>query len=217
MDKIILRNSPIPCKPPPQRYSTFVDNQTAILINIYQGERELAKDCKLLGQFRLGGIPPMPAQMAQVDVTFQVDANGLLRVTAREQRSGQQATVTVQPSHGLSEQEVEKLVLESIEHAHEDFTARRLTELRNKADADLRHTDRGLARAEELLSAEQREKIESARGILTAAIAGTDVDVLQRAVSHFGDATLPLAELLMNAAVKETLAGTRLEEMKGGG
>src|SRR5207249_7314110 len=118
--------------------------------------------CRLLGKFRLSGIPPMPAQLPQVDVTFLVDANGLLTVSAKEQRSGQAMAVTVQPAHGLSEEEVERLVLESVEHAHADFTARRLIELKNKAEGELRHTEKGLTAAGDKLRADQRESIESA-------------------------------------------------------
>ncbi len=206
VDKVIHRNSTVPARHT-TRYTTFVDNQTAIIINIYQGERELTKDCRLLGKFKLGGIPPMPAQMAQVDVTFLVDANGQLTVSAKEQRSGQQASVTVQPGHGLSQDEVEKLVLDSVAHAHEDFTQRRFIELKNKADADLRHTEKALAQAGDRLNPEQRTKIEAARANLQAATAGSDVDSLQRAVAAFGDATLPLAQMLMDAVVCATLRG----------
>ena len=135
VDKLIYRNTTVPA-PATTRYSTFVDNQTGVDINVYQGERELARDCRLLGKFKLSGIPPMPAQLPQVDVTFLVDANGLLTVSAKEQRSGREMTVTVQAAHGLNQDEVERLVLESVEHAHADFTARRLIEPRNKADSE---------------------------------------------------------------------------------
>src|SRR5947209_8443564 len=133
--KLIYRNSTIPARAT-ERFTTYVDGQTGVDINIYQGERELTKDCRSLGRFRLSGIPPMPAGLAQVDVTFLVDANGLLTVSAREQRSGKEAKVTVQATHGLSQDEVERMVLESVEHAREDFHARRFIELKNKADAD---------------------------------------------------------------------------------
>lgn len=206
VDKVIHRNTTIPTRAT-TRYTTFVDNQTAVSIAIYQGERELTKDCRFLGKFKLSGIPPMPAQMAQIDVTFMVDQNGLLTVSALERRSGQQAQVSVQPGSGLTQAEVERLVLESVEHAQEDFTARRLIELRNKADADLRHTAKALEQAGEQLEAGQRERIETARQRLTAAMAGNDVDQLQQAVAEFGQATLPLAELLMNSVVQATLQG----------
>ncbi len=211
VDKVIHRNTTIPARAT-TRYTTFVENQTAININIYQGERELTADCRLLGKFKLGNIPPMPAQMAQVDVTFLVDANGQLTVSAREQRSGQQASVTVQPGHGLSQDEVERLVLDSVEHAHTDFTHRRFIELKNKADADLRHTDRALREANP--PAELREAIAKARGELESAMAGDDVDTLHRAAAAFGEATLPLAEMMMNAVVNATLQGRTVETME---
>ena len=211
VDKVIHRNTTIPARAT-TRYTTFVENQTAININIYQGERELTADCRLLGKFKLGNIPPMPAQMAQVDVTFLVDANGQLTVSAREQRSGQQASVTVQPGHGLSQDEVERLVLDSVEHAHTDFTHRRFIELKNKADADLRHTDRALRETNP--PAELREAIAKARGELESAMAGDDVDTLHRAAAAFGEATLPLAEMMMNAVVNATLQGRTVETME---
>jgi Fe-S protein assembly chaperone HscA len=206
VDKVIHRNSTVPCQAT-TRYTTFVDNQTAINIAIYQGERELTKDCRLLGKFKLGGIPPMPAQMAQVDVTFLVDANGMLTVSAKEQRSGQQAQVTVQPSHGLTQAEVEKLVLDSVAHAHEDFTQRRFIELKNKADADLRHTEKALQQAGQKLSADQLNLIEIASTELTKAMTGNDVDAMNRALAAFGDATLPLARLVMDSVVNAALKG----------
>ncbi len=208
VDKVIDRNSTVPCQAT-TRYTTFVDKQTAIVINIYQGERELTKDCRLLGQFKLGGIPPMPAQMAQVDVTFRVDANGMLRVQAKEQRSGQQATIEVKAAHGLSQDEVERLVLESVDHAHADFGARRFIEYRNKADADLRHTAKALIQSGADLTAEQRQRINAATTDLTAAMSGTDANTLHTAVDAFAAATLPLAEMLMNATAKKLLSGQR--------
>ena len=207
VDKLVHRNTTVPCRAT-TRYTTFVDNQTAILINIYQGERELTKDCRFLGTFKLSGIPPMPAQFAQVDVTFLVDQNGILTVSAREQRSGAQARVTVQPAHGLTREEVDQLVEESIEHAHDDFTARRLVELRNKAEADLRHTDKALAQAGSTLTAEQRSHVDQAAARLRAAVAGAGLADLQRTIDEFGAATNPLATLLMNEVLRKALGGT---------
>jgi Fe-S protein assembly chaperone HscA len=206
VDKIIHRNTTVPCRAT-TRYTTFVDNQTAIVLNIYQGERELTKDCRFLGTFKLAGIPPMPAQFPQVDVTFLVDHNGMLTVTAKEQRSGVQAQVTVQPAHGLTREEVEQLVLESIEHAQEDFTARRLIELRNKAEADLRHTAKALAQAGDRLSPSQRQAIDTATETLQHAITQNDLPTLQSALDAFQQATLPLAEILMNDVLRRAVAG----------
>src|SRR5207249_3225047 len=190
VSKLIYRNSTIPARAT-ERFTTFVDNQTAVDINIYQGERELTKDCRNLGRFRLSGIPPMPAQLAQVDVTFLVDANGLLTVSAREQRSGKEAKVTVQPSHGLTNDEVEKMVLDSVDHARADFHARRMIELKNKADADLRHTEKALAAEGTSLSLEQRQSIEKAKEKVRAAMQGDNGDALHTALDELNQATLP--------------------------
>jgi len=195
------------------RYSTFVENQTGVDINVYQGERELTKDCRLLGKFKLGGIPPMPAQMPQVDVTFLVDANGQLTVSAREQRSGKEMSVTVQPAHGLTQDEVERLVLESVEHAHDDFTARRLIELKNKADTELRHTEKGLAAAGEEIDREERERVEQAIAAVRTAKDDDNPDRLQTALDQLAKATQSLAERMMNAVVRATLAGHKPDEV----
>ena len=206
VDKVVHRNSTVPCRET-TRYTTFTDNQTAILLTIYQGERELAKDCRRLGQFKLAGIPPMPAQLAQVDVTFLVDSNGMLTVSAKELRSGQSASVEVKADHGLSQDEVEELVLASVEHAHEDFAARQFIELRAKADADLRHSEKALAQAGSGLSPPQRSNVTSAVDRLRSAMSGQDLNALQKASDEFNEATTPLAELLMNAAAKALFEG----------
>jgi len=205
VDKIVHRNSTVPTRAT-TRYTNPAENQTAIVINVYQGERELTKDCRSLGQFRLS-VPPMPAQMAQVDVTFLVDANGILTVSAKENRSGRASTITIQAAHGLSQDEVERLVLESVDAAHEDFNARRFIELKIKAEGDLKLTDKALARAGQDLTADQRARIEVVRVGLVEAMATNDADIMQRATAAFGEAALPLAETLMNAAVKGALAG----------
>jgi molecular chaperone DnaK (HSP70) len=213
VDKLIYRNSTVPARAT-TRYTTAVENQTGVDINVYQGERELTKDCRLLGKFQFGGIPPMPAQMAQVDVTFLIDADGLLTVSAKEQRSGQEMTVTVQPAHGLSEEEVERLVLESVEHAHADFTARRLIELKNKGNTDLKHTEKGLAEAGERLTADQRRAIDEAVWAVRAEMSGEDGGRLQAALDQLNAATLPLAHVLLNAVATATLKGHTAEEVK---
>ena len=212
VDKLIHRNTTVPCRAT-TRYTTAADNQTAILLSIYQGERELTRDCRFLGTFKLGGIPPMPAQFAQVDVTFLVDQNGILTVTAKELRSGVQAQVTVQPAHGLTADEVEKLVDESVEHAHADFTARRLVELKNKAEGDLRHTAKALAQAGDRLTHEQRSAIDKATVALNEAIGGADLDRLQQAVNDFAAATNPLAHIVMNEVLRKAVGGSREEEL----
>ena len=206
MDRIIERNTTVPCTGT-TRYSTHKDDQTAILVNIYQGEREVVSANKLLGQFKLGGIPPTPAGFPIVLITFRMDANGLLRVTAKEERSGATASVEVKAAHGLNQEEVERLVLESVEFAHEDFAARRLIEFRRKAETDLEHTGKALALEGQNLSDDQRQAIDSATAQLRTAMQQNDVNVLHGAVDHFGKATLPLAELMMNSAARGLLKG----------
>jgi molecular chaperone DnaK len=213
VDKLIYRNSTVPCRAT-TRYTTFVENQTGVDINVYQGERELTQDCRLLGKFQLRGIPPMPAQMPQVDVNFLVDADGVLTVSAKEQRSGQQMSVTVEPAHGLSKDEVERLVLESVEHAHEDFRHRLLIELQNKADAELRHTEKALAAAGEQLSAAERSAILAAAIHVRSAQSAKDADTLRAALDALAGATQPLAERLMNAVVTATLKDKKAGELK---
>ena len=207
VDKLVHRNTTVPARAT-TRYTTGADNQTAILLNIYQGERELTRDCRFLGTFKLSGIPPMPAQFAQVDVTFLVNQDGILTVSAKELRSGAQAQVTVQAAHGLSPAEVDQLVSDSIENAHTDFTARRLIELRNKAEGDLRATDKQLAQAGSRITPEQREAISAAGTALRAAVAESDLNALQQALNAHVAATNPLATVVMNEVVNKALGGT---------
>ncbi|MBY0458875.1 MAG: molecular chaperone DnaK [Gemmataceae bacterium] len=215
VDKLIHRNSTVPARAT-TRYTTGADNQTAILLNIYQGERELTKDCRFLGTFKLSGIPPMPAQFAQVDVTFLVNQDGILTVSAKELRSGVQARVTVQAGHGLSPAEVDRLVAESIENAQWDFTARRLIELRTKAENDLKHTEKGLSQAGDRLTREQREAVGAAGAALRVAMAGSDVTALQDAGKAFAAATNPLATLVMNDVLQKSLGGTPAADLDAG-
>jgi Fe-S protein assembly chaperone HscA len=212
VDKIIHRNTTVPCRAV-TRYTTAADNQTAILLNIYQGERELTKDCKLLGTFKLSGIPPMPAQFAKVDVRFTVNTDGILTVSAKEERSGVQAKVTVQAGYGLTRDEVDRLVYESIENAEADFTARQLIEKRNKAQSELRASEKATSDFGSLLTEVQREAILRSTRELSEAIAGQSLEVLDRAINAFAAATNPLAELQMNDVLRKTLEGQKANEL----
>ena len=139
-DKIILRNSTIPASAT-QFYTTQVDGQANVAIHVLQGERELAKDCRSLARFDLKGIPPMTAGMPRIEVKFLIDANGIMHVTAREQRSGKEAEIEVQPSYGLTDDQVENMLLESFDYAEEDFRQRQVIEARNEAET-IRHRAR---------------------------------------------------------------------------
>lgn len=210
--KLIHRNTTIPARAT-DRFTTGVDNQTSIVITICQGERELVKDCRILGKFKLSGIPPMPAQMAQVDVTFLVDANGLLTVSAKELRSGQKAEVTVTPSHGLTREEVEDLVLESFEHAREDHNARRFIELTQKAATLVSHTHRVMEKPESGVSPEERQAISNAVANIESAKASGNGDLLNEAINQLNEATQALAARLMDAAASQVLRDKRMEEV----
>src|SRR5262249_4813321 len=135
-DKIILRNSTIPASAT-QFYTTQVDGQTNVAIHVLQGERELARDCRSLARFDLKAVPPMTAGMPRIEVRFLIDANGILHVSAREQRSGKQAEIEVQPSYGLTDDQVESMLLESFDYAEEDFRQRQIIEARNEAETIL--------------------------------------------------------------------------------
>jgi molecular chaperone DnaK len=215
VDKVIHRNTTVPARAT-TRYSTSADGQTAILINIYQGERELTRDCKLLGTFKLAGIPPMPAGLPQVDVTFLVNENGMLTVSAREQRSGKESSVTVQAAHGLSPDEVDQLVLESVEHAHDDIRARQLIEFKTKGAADVGYTERMLAEVGDRISADERQAIETAVAAVRAAAGADDLDALRPAVAALGRVTAHLAEEGMNTVVKKALAGKTEGQLRAG-
>ena len=153
--KIILRNSTIPASGR-EMFTTGVDNQTAVDVHVLQGERELAADCRSLARFKLRGIPPMPAGLPRIEVRFQIDANGILSVGARELRTGIEQAIEVKPSYGLTDEEVERMLIESFEHAEADFEARLLIEARNEAET-VDHGDREVA-APSRLRADRRAR-----------------------------------------------------------
>jgi molecular chaperone DnaK (HSP70) len=209
--KIIQRNSTIPCHAT-EGFTTYADDQTGIDFNIVQGERELAKDCRSLGRFQLKGISPMPAGMARVAVRFHIDADGVLTVTAKEEKSGQSARIEVQPMHGLTDQEVETMLRESIEHAREDFAGRRVAELRTEIGIMVAATEKNLPAGRRGLDRETLEDLEAALQRAKAA-AGEDEKTLQAARDALEHATLPLAALLMDSVAKSALAGKTLDEV----
>jgi molecular chaperone DnaK (HSP70) len=215
VSKLIYRNTSIPARAT-ERFTTAVDNQTAVILSICQGERELARDCRQLGQFKLSGIPPMPAQMAQVDVHFFVDASGILTVTAKESRSGTEAKVTVTPAHGLSRDEVDRLVLESVEHARDDFRARLTIELVQKASGLIHHTRRVLADPEQDVSVIERSVIQSAIDELVQAVQEQDNARMQAGIEVLADKTNPLASRIMNKAVHSALNNRDIDDVSSG-
>ena len=210
--KIIPRNATIPASAS-EMFTTYVDNQTGVDIQVVQGERELVKDCRSLARFTLK-VPPQPAGLPRVEVKFLIDANGILSVTARDLRTGQEHTVEVKPSYGLADEEVERMILESIEHAEVDFAATQLIGVRNDAETILRATAGALAgeQAQEL-SAEERQRIEAARAALQEAMGGDDHRLIRERLEELNQATHHLAELLMNTAVQTAVKGKRPDEV----
>jgi molecular chaperone DnaK len=210
--KIIPRNSTIPASAQ-ELFTTGVENQTGIDVHVLQGERELAKDCRSLARFQLK-VAPGPAGLARVEVKFLIDANGILQVGARDLKTGQQQSIEVQPSYGLSDSEIEHMLEESIEFAEQDFAERQLIEARNESETILQATKKTLAdaRAQEL-SADERRAITETEASLREAMRGTDYKLIRQRVDELNQATMHLAEILMNSTLQTALQGKRLEEV----
>jgi molecular chaperone DnaK len=218
VSKIILRNSTIPATGS-EMFTTGVDNQTAVDIHVLQGERELVADNRSLARFKLRGIPPMPAGLPRVEVQFQIDANGILSATARELRTEVEQTIEVKPSYGLTDEEVERMLLESFEHAESDFAARLLIEARNEADSVIQATEKSLRSPDfpeieqSELAAGERQRIESIVAGLKMVLNSSDRETIQKWTHALNDATRHLAEVMMNRSVKAALAGKNIDNM----
>ena len=202
--KLITANTTVPTEAK-DLYTTHVDNQTAIEINIYQGERELVRDCRCLGRFKLRGIPAMKAGLPLVEVTFRVDANGILSVSALEKRSQTDASIEVIPFHGLTQQEIDDLLEASYEHAIEDFTARQLIEFRQTAERVLQGIEMHWAIAEKALPPTDCAAIRQQMEIVRQRMEGQDPQVLKSEMDRLGDLTRSLADTVMGQAVLSAL------------
>src|SRR5882757_2553491 len=213
--KIIPRNSTIPASAQ-EMFTTGVENQTGIDIHVLQGERELAKDCRSLARFQLK-VPPGPAGLARIEVKYLIDASGILQVSARDLRTGEQHSIEVQPSYGLDDAEVERILEESIEYAEQDFSERQLIEARNEAETVLNATEKVLAREQNEapgeLSDEERRAIEGAVTALREALAGRDYKLVRQFVDVLNQATTPLAERMMNRALATAFEGKQLDKV----
>jgi len=218
VSKIIMRNSTIPASGS-EMFTTAVDNQTAVDIHVLQGERELVADNRSLARFRLRGIPPMPAGLARVQVQFQIDANGILSVTARELRTDVEQTIEVKPSYGLTDDEVERMLLDSFENAEADFEARLLIEARNEAESVIQATEKSLRHPDfaEIersdLAPGERQKIESVLAGLRMVLGSKDRETIQKWTHALNDTTQHLAEVMMNRSVKAALAGKSIDNV----
>ena len=211
-DKIILRNSTIPASAT-QFYTTQIDGQANVAIHVLQGERELAKDCRSLARFDLKGIPPMAAGIPRVEVKFLIDANGILHVSAREQRSGKVAEIQVQPSYGLTDEQVEGMILDSFDNAEEDFRRRQLIEARNEAATILAALEKGKKSAAwGQLTTDEKKQIAKMEKALSAVSAEDDYQAIRKAIDALNQGTTRLAELMMDSAVSSALKGKNMDE-----
>ena len=210
--KVIPRNSTIPASAQ-EMYTTGVDNQTGIDIHVLQGERELARDCRSLARFTLR-VPPAPAGLPRIEVKFLIDANGILQVGAKDLRNGQEHTVEVQPSYGLSDVEIERMLEESIEYAEQDFAERQVIEARAEAEAILTATAKALkSEQSNALSSDERGNIDAAVAALKEANAGTDYKLMRKRIDELNHTTLHLAETIMNGAISSALQGRSVTQI----
>jgi molecular chaperone HscA len=210
-EKVIPRNSTIPVAAA-QIFTTFQEGQNAMDLHVVQGERELVADCRSLARFRLSGIPQMPPGMARVEVRFQVDADGILSVTAKEQSTGVSQAITVRPSHGLTDEEIEQMLLDSIDYAEEDVQKRLLVEQRVDAQRVLADLRKQLGTFGAMLSPEERSRLDGAAAAVERAAAGTDAHAVKEALHGLEQASQPLVERVMNEAVTSALKGHSVEE-----
>jgi Fe-S protein assembly chaperone HscA len=209
--KIIQRNSTIPASAT-EHFTTGVEGQTNVAIHVVQGEREMAADCRSLARFDLKGIPPMSAGLPRIEVKFLIDADGILKVTAREQRSGQAARIEVKPTYGLTDEQVENMILDSFDHAEEDFAKRLLIEARNEAETILSAVERApQSPAWAQLTGEEKLAIAAAEERLRTIKQGEDDKAIRDATLALDQATRRFAELMMEAAVSTAIRGKTMD------
>jgi Fe-S protein assembly chaperone HscA len=211
VSKLIHRNSTIPASAT-ESFTTAVEGQRNVLIHVLQGERELVKDCRSLARFDLKDIQPMPAGFARIEVRFLIDANGILNVTARDARTGKEHSVDVKPSYGLTEEQVEVMIQEGLEKAEDDMRERQLREARVEADNILSATTKAQSNpAWETLTEEEQQQVEAAKRHVLTVYHGDDHHVLTAALEALNQATMKLAENMMNTAVRGALTGTKID------
>lgn len=212
VEKVIPRNTTIPVARA-QEFTTFKDGQTAMMIHVLQGERELVPDCRSLARFSLRGIPPLPAGGAHIRVTFQVDADGLLSVTAMEKSTGVEAAIQVKPSYGLSDDEIAAMITDSMQNAQSDVAARMLAEQKVEVARVLESVQSALAADADLLSAEEQTAIVQAVSALQQVSAGDDVAQIEAAIKTVNQQTQGFAARRMDASIRRALAGHSVDEV----
>jgi molecular chaperone DnaK len=199
MTKLIDRNTTIPTRKS-ETFSTAEDDQTAVTIRVFQGEREMAADNKLLGQFDLIGLPPAPRGVPQIEVTFDIDANGIVQVSAKDRGTGKEQQIRIQASGGLSQSDIERMVREAEEHAAEDKKRRELVEARNQADAAIYAAEKELQEEGSKLGEADRKPVEDAVAALRQAVSGEDVGQIRQRTDALTQAAMQFAEALRRAA-----------------
>jgi Fe-S protein assembly chaperone HscA len=212
MSVLIPRNTTIPTQVR-ENYTTFVDNQTGININVYQGEREFVRDNRQLASFTLGPLPPLPAGMPKIEVAFTIDADGILRVRARDMRTGTEQEIDVRPSYGLTEEEVERMLRESIEKAQQDITERMLVEARTEAETLVQAATKTFTKHADLIDEAERRTIEEIIGRLEEAMKGSDHRAVRAITDELDAATEPLAQRVLNSSVQESLGQKKIGEI----
>ncbi len=212
VERVIERNSTLPVAKA-QEFTTFKDGQTAMAIHVLQGERDLVSECRSLARFELRGIPPMAAGAARIRVTFQVDADGLLSVAARETGSGVEASVRVKPSYGLADEQITRMLQDGFAHADEDMAVRKLREARVEAERMVLATQAALAVDGGLLEAPEQEAIRQLVTATQATARGEDADAIEKAVERLAEGTEAFAAARMNQGIRQALAGRRVEEV----
>jgi len=213
VEKVVLRNATLPIARA-QEFTTFKDGQTAMAFHVVQGERELVSDCRSLARFELRGIPSMVAGAARIRVTFQVDADGLLSVSAREMSSGVEASVLVKPSYGLSDDEIAEMLRQGIDHAGDDMNARALQEQRVEADRVVEATEHAVARDHELLDDSERVQIDAAIARLRELRQGTDHRAIKAGIDALSRATDEFAARRMDKSIRSALTGRKVNELE---
>jgi molecular chaperone HscA len=212
VEKLIYRNSPIPAAIA-QEFTTYQDGQTAMSIHVLQGEREKAADCRSLAQFTLSGIPPMVAGMARIEVRFEIDADGLLTVAAKELMSGVAQQVAVKPSYGLAFEEIERMVADSMEHARADISERLLIEARVEAERAINDVMSAMAASAALLKPGEAAMIKSQIARLKDVMAGGNRERIDHEAHQMNALVGPFAERRMNAAIAGALEGKKVDEV----
>jgi molecular chaperone DnaK len=214
--RIINRNSTIPASAA-EMFTTWVDNQTGIDVHVLQGEREMVEDCRSLAKFTLKGIPPQPAGLPRIEVRFLIDANGILTVSARDLRTGQEHSIEVKPSYGLTDEQIEKMLIDSFEFAEEDIRKRQLIEARNEAETVMRAAEKALAeQAQGLIDDEERTGIRRALDDLRRAVGGDDYQLIRERIKGLDDASQHLAEIIMDSALVSALKDRKASEVAEG-